>query len=201
MMIVQIFMSHTQKDTKFCTNFDVVAARVGIKVFRSELEDIGTPAWITIKQEMEKSTAMFLLVGTQLVLNQELAGKSMEAQNSWKYTQNWISYEVGLANQLGIDVWVLCDNVKINFPVPYLNNYDIRGIDLENKNFWWLRERLEKYQKGNSYPLGWNPDFEFTCLNASCGAVFNLHSPIMKGDLLVCPTCLEQYTLDFGWLV
>jgi len=201
MMVVQIFMSHTRKDVEFCTNFDVVAARVGIKVFRSELEHIDYPAWMTIKQEMVKSVAMFLLVGAELVLNQELAGNSVEAQNNWKYTQNWISYEVGLACQLGIDVWVLCDNERINFPVPYLNNYDVRGIDFDVGNYWWLRDRLENYQNGNVYNFDWNPDFIFTCPNIRCGISFNLHSPIEKGEIIICPSCLVEHTLELGWLV
>lgn len=66
-MVVQLFMSHTKLDKKFCDKFDIAAARVGVKVFRSEFEEIKPPAWQTIKKAMDASSAMFLLVGKKLV--------------------------------------------------------------------------------------------------------------------------------------
>ena len=79
-MVVQLFMSHTKRDKDFCDRFDTVAVRVGVKVFRSELEDIKAPAWQTIKEEMGKSSAMFLLVGKELVKAQELSDTSKDAR-------------------------------------------------------------------------------------------------------------------------
>jgi hypothetical protein len=190
-------MSHTKKDVDFCTKFDVVSARVGLRVFRSEFEAISTPAWNTIRDAMRNSIAMFLLVGEELVKNQ--TESSLNSEANWKFTQNWISYEVGLACQLGIDVWVLCDNVSINFPIPYLNNYDIRGIEYDD--FWWLRDRLENYSKKLTYPVGWNDDFTFLCPFDSCGSIFNFHSVIPKNESIICPTCLREITLENGWLL
>ena len=113
----QVFVSHTKKDEKFCDQFDRVCARVGIKAFRSEFETISTPAWKTIKEAINKSIALFFLVGKELVKSQN------ENEPEWRYTQNWIAYEMGLACQKGIDVWAICDDVLINFPMPYINNY------------------------------------------------------------------------------
>ena len=130
-MVVQLFMSHTKLDKDFCDRFEIVAVRVGVKVFRSEFEEIKPPAWKTIKEQMDASSAMFLLVGKQLVKAQAASEKDPKLREEWKHTQNWIAYEIGLACERGIDVWVYCDHVKINFPVPYLNNYAIYGIKLE----------------------------------------------------------------------
>jgi hypothetical protein len=56
----KIFISHTQKDVVFCDEFDDIANSVGIKPFRSELENIPTPAWETIKDEIKNnSVALF----------------------------------------------------------------------------------------------------------------------------------------------
>lgn len=49
-MVIQLFMSHTKLDKNFCDRFDIMAARVGVKVFRSEFEKIKPPAWSTIKK-------------------------------------------------------------------------------------------------------------------------------------------------------
>jgi hypothetical protein len=51
-MVVQVFMSHTKLDGECCDRFDSAAARVGLKVFRSEFETIQSPAWKTIKDEI-----------------------------------------------------------------------------------------------------------------------------------------------------
>lgn len=53
-MVVQVFMSHTKRDRECCDKFDSVAARVGLRVFRSEFETIKTPAWKTIRDEIKK---------------------------------------------------------------------------------------------------------------------------------------------------
>jgi len=50
-MVVQLFMSHTKLDENFCDKFDRAAARVCVKVFRSEFEEIKTPAWKTKKSD------------------------------------------------------------------------------------------------------------------------------------------------------
>ena len=50
---------------------------------------------------------------------------------TWKYTQNWIAYEVGLASLQNIDVWVLCEDTTINFPVPYFNHYQPFARDVD----------------------------------------------------------------------
>lgn len=49
-MVVQLFMSHTKLDENFCDKFDRAAARVCVKVFRSEFEEIKPPAWKTRKK-------------------------------------------------------------------------------------------------------------------------------------------------------
>lgn len=118
-MAVKVFISHTKKDEKFCDIFDRACSRVGIAAFRSEFEEIEKPEWRTIRDEIRQSVALFFLVGEELVKFQEIKEKNQE----WSYTRNWIAYEIGIACNREIDVWVLCDEVKINFPVPYFNNY------------------------------------------------------------------------------
>lgn len=133
---IQLFMSHTKLDKDFCNRFDIAAARVGIKVFRSEFEKIKPPAWKTIKRQMDASSAMFLLVGKKLVNAQKASEKNVKLRKEWKHTQNWIAYEVGLACERGIDVWVWCDvGANINFPVPYLNNYVLQGYEAYEKEW------------------------------------------------------------------
>ena len=185
-MAYQVFVSHTRKDKSFCDEFDSICARpgVGVEAFRSEFESIAPPAWRTIRDAMRRSTALFLLVGPQMVASQA----SPYEQQTWKYTQNWMAYEIGLACQLGIDVWVLChEGVQVNFPVPYFNNYAPFGFI--GTNFDFMRVVLTDY--GSGYTFG----YPFTgrdtkCPYNSCSAQFNLHAILEPGALLVCPQCL-----------
>jgi DNA-directed RNA polymerase subunit RPC12/RpoP len=195
---LQIFLSHTKLDKDFCDRFDIAAARVGLKLFRSELESIGNPAWATIREEIEKSSALFLLVGKELVGAQASADDAKREE--WKYTQNWISFEVGMACQRQIDVWVVCDGVRINFPVPYLNNYEIHGLNPENrKNLDWWKDTYERYKRGEAFRVEDYPKSNFKCL--SCDSLYNVWSELEAGRELTCPTCLSKTRFPKGYPV
>ena len=75
-MATQVFVSHTQKDMEFCDIFDRACARLGIKAFRSEFERIELPAWETIRSNIRKSRALFLLIGQELARAQALPDPS-----------------------------------------------------------------------------------------------------------------------------
>jgi len=204
-MVVQVFMSHTKLDEEFCDKFDSAAPRVGVKVFRSEFETIKSPAWKTIKKQMGKSSAMFLLVGKELAKAQAMSDKSKEHRDKWKHTQNWIAYEIGLACQKGIDVWVVCDEgVTLNFPVPYLNNYVAYGLGaIEEKGkrpIGLIRWVLERYSEKKDFALKYG-DRDTKCPYENCGAEFNLHSVIDKKGEIVCPTCCQTIVFPEGWLL
>ena len=186
-MAYQIFLSHTKADVEFCDRFDRACARIGLKAFRSEFETIDIPQWRTIKEAIDNSIAMFLLVGKQLVAHQA------SPTPDWKYTQNWIAYEMGLACQRGIDVWVCCDDVDINFPVPYFNNYAVFG------SFEFLKDTLARYNRGQTCPVPtWNRDT--SCPYEDCGIKFNLHSELPPGKVIKCPQCLRDIVFKKGFL-
>lgn len=188
---VSVFESHSKLDVETCDKFDKLAARVGIKAFRSEYEAIPTPAWKTIKSQMRRSKAVFLLVGPKLVEEQAKNGPA------WKFTQNWIAYEVGLACALRLDVWVVCDGVEINFPVPYLNNYVIGTIKLTPDS--WHRHILENYLAGKTYKFRAGGSFAISCPYKECGAKFNFYTKLNKEGRIICPTCLKPLHFKNGW--
>lgn len=186
---VQVFVSHTQKDKIFCDKFDIACARVGVKAFRSELENISAPPYVTIKNAMNNSIALFFLVGKELVKNQE------KSDQGWAYTQNWIAYEIGLACQLGIDVWAICDDVMINFPMPFINNYLTISL-AQKKSFNFMRYVLSEYNQGRtfSYPYTSTKGFSHgvICPHSDCRMEFNLQVTYQKGYKITCPQCLRM---------
>jgi len=188
---VKVFESHTKHDSDFCDVFDKACARVGIDAFRSEYESIESPAWKTIKDELSQSSALFLLIGKALVSMQSAHEKD------WEYTQNWISYEIGIASALNIDIWVACDSgIHLNFPVPYFNNYLPYGISSEG-NFKCMVSVLREYSKGNTYDtLG---IYKITCPYSECKLTYNLHAEVKEGGDIICPCCLKVMTFKKGF--
>jgi hypothetical protein len=193
----QVFLSHTQKDKEFCDKFDNVCASVGIKRFRSELEEISPPAWGVIKNAINNSVALFFLVGKELVKSQT------EKDPQWTYTQNWISYEIGVACQLGIDVWAICDDVLINFPMPYINNYMTVSLGRADA-FKYMKTILEGYDVNRTfkYPcvVPGEGNAGITCAYDNCKMEFNLHVAFLPGGRIMCPQCLRPLILTNGHL-
>ena len=195
-MAYQVFVSHTQKDKTFCDWFDTVCARLPIIAFRSEFETIEYPPWQTIRDAMRKSIAMFLLVGPELTASQ--ASQDPQEREKWKYTQNWIAYEIGLACQLGIDVWVLCDQgVEVNFPVPYFNNYALVSSDTK-ANFNVTRSKIKAYSEGKTYAFP-HGNLSTKCTYEDCSIEFNFHSKLSAGKKIKCPQCLNDIVFPKGF--
>jgi len=186
-MSVKVFESHTKFDSDFCDIFDRACSRVGIDAFRSEFEDIKLPAWRTIGDELKQSKALFLLVGKELVRAQS------KHDLGWEYTQNWISFEIGAASQLGIDIWVICDDIEINFPVPYFNHYMPHSI--RDTGFRGFVNILQMYDDGQNKVnlLG-----KVTCPNITCGITYTLHGYVPKNGKVVCPCCLSAIYFPNG---
>ena len=182
--ITRVFLSHTKLDKDFCDKFDNICSNVGMKRFRSEFAEIDKPPWRTIKEQLDNSRALFLLVGRELV-NQQASPYNPD----WKFTQNWISYEVGIAHERNIDIWVVCDSVEINFPVPYFNNYVPFGLD-PKASMKYMNTVLETYLRSYSFPIRHKPD-SITLQCPSCGLEFNLHATLEPGQEIMCPHCLN----------
>jgi hypothetical protein len=193
----KIFVSHSKYDKEFCDRFDSACAHVGLARFRSEFENIEKPAWKTINREIRKSNALFLLVGKELVKRQGACNTVNSTSSDWVFTQNWISYEVGVASQLRRDVWVLSESSLINFPVPYLNNYAFSSINLtksDDRGFFY--SILRCYKDEGIFSL--HRELQYSCTNPHCGASYNLWTPLENGAEIVCPTCLTIQSFPDG---
>lgn len=197
-MSVQLFISHTKRDEEFCDRFESMTARVGgFRVFRSEFERVEPPAWKTIKKAISESTVIFLLVGKELVKAQELAESDPTSREVWKYTHNWIAYEVGLACQQEKDVWVVCDNVNINFPVPYLTHYEVMGINRsDNASIEFWKNVFTGYLATKIKPPAF---FGITCPHPDCKAFYELRTGRPENGTIICPTCLRTMQFPNGW--
>jgi hypothetical protein len=187
----KIFLSHTKKDKKLCDDFCVIASTVGIQVFRSELEKIQLPAWTTIKAEINASTALFFIGGPNLYTSQKIN------EPGWKYTQNWIAFEIGIACQREIDVWAINYGLMINFPMPYISNYCVTSFDFiqHEATLNYIKYILEYYKAGKHFYLPYYDEkgrsHVVVCPFDKCGAVFNFHTTLRNWKFFRCPQCLR----------
>ncbi len=195
--MTKVFISHTRKDKDLCDDIDRISSRVGIVSFRSEFETIPLPAWKVIRKELNQSSALFLAIGRELVKN---TGRN---DPSWKFTQNWISFEVGIACQLGIDIWAICEEgISMNFPVPYVNNYiSGRFKDKNDDGFMILKASFEDYKNRINFKYPFSKcgrPVGVSCPNFNCKLEFNLFNVIPRGGTIRCPQCLRDMTFPNG---
>jgi hypothetical protein len=180
---IQIFVSHSQYDRDIRASFDTVFARTGVRSVCMEFELIYPPAWQAIKNEIQNSATLFLLLGPNI--------------RSSIHTQNWVAFEVGLACALGRDVWVFeQDGSHIEFPIPYLTDYMIYNLEDAN-HFNYVRSIIEGYANP-TYLLSFQDTrtqrniprgMPLTCPHQNCGSHYSLHTEVKS---LSCPSCRQQ---------
>lgn len=111
--MIGIFVSHSQYDSELLAAITHAISDTNVKRFCMEFENYNKkykPAFGKITEEMFKTSALFLLLGENLMRN--------------SYTQNWVSNEIGLAHPMRKPIWVFEEfGREIPFPVPYFNHY------------------------------------------------------------------------------
>lgn len=190
--------------------FDQVFAGTNVHAIRAEFESYNVPPWNAIKGWMESSSTLFLLIGPNL--------------KSTDYTQNWVSFEVGLAAGMGREIWVFEQNGReVHFPVPYLDHYML--YDYGKTNADYIRSIIDAY--GNSFNLGGSAlaaivgyaiagpaggllagligsqvntsqkpiGLKIKCPYTDCGSAFQLHSRIVN---LACPSCRRNMIIRWS---
>jgi hypothetical protein len=179
----KIFLSHSKHDREilnfFMASFGLVD---GIVPQVIEFEELQAPPWAYIRDEMMKSKAIFILLGENVVKTNI-------------HTQNWISFEVGLACALNKEVWVFEQiNVDVHFPIPYLHYYF--QYDPSNDNTMKkIREIIKIYSdipEGEQFSTD---GIILTCPADSCRVEFRI--PLFEGRLVLpsiisCPACRRK---------
>ncbi|RZN16452.1 MAG: hypothetical protein EF812_00010 [Methanosarcinales archaeon] len=110
---------------------------------------------------------------------------------------------------MGIDVWAICDDIPINFPMPYINNY--LTVNLRDRlSFDYLKGILELYTCGKTFPLSddmfdYGDDHSVSCPYDGCKMKFNFHLPsqpgklqpgeLQPGETIKCPQCLKNMVM------
>lgn len=179
--MTRIFVSHSKYDSDIVHFFTAAFAtsKKGVKADFTEFEDLGERyAGREIAQRITnpETQAIFVLLGPGV--------------RGALHTENWVTFEVGVASGVRKHVWVfepLVDNV--DFPVPYLDHYV--QYQVGSKDYLhFVREMIDAY---DLFPLLWNsiilkrkPE-SVRC--GKCHAEFFMHTPIGQ---FPCPCCRIQ---------
>jgi hypothetical protein len=172
--LARILLSHSRGDEDILKFFLSIGKLASVEIKPVEFESIQAPAWSYIRDLMSTSDAFFLLLGKNII-------------DRGIYTQNWISFEVGLACEMATtlrrEVWVFEPRQhKVKFPVPFLNHYLLFDMnEKSHRNF--IRAVIEAYKQDTflrKIPRGVN----VTCPH--CEVSFSLHSDAKDFD---CPAC------------
>lgn len=108
--MVYVFISHSKKDVDLVRTIDLNFRSVGIAPLFMEFTPESEPPYEKIEENINISDAVFLFL-TQNVKSSD-------------HTQNWVSFEIGLAKKSNKPLFVVEDvNNKVHFPVPYLTDY------------------------------------------------------------------------------
>ena len=164
----KVFISHSKRGPNLGF-FQSLFAMLRIESTWIELEDVVPPSSVYIREQVNKSDAVFVLLSQPLT---ELP-----------HTNNWVAFEVGLAANCGargLDVWVfeLLDE-HVDFAVPYFTHY--MRYRVGRNALTWLRDRLRDTKAED---IG----IPTQCAYSDCKIAFSYLSRYFTNDYY-CPAC------------
>lgn len=178
-MYETVFISHSKDDPRL-DFFHKVFSGLRTKAVWMEFERIEPPAYQSIKNFVNQSNALFILLSNPLL--------SIEK----RHTANWVSFEIGLAAnwrsphlipkilQDRIDVYVFEPlEEPVDFAVPYCTFYMLYSDSTGDLQF--LRELIQtapQHNKGVPTKCPW----------PNCQVEFWLLTDVEE---FVCPTCRQ----------
>lgn len=182
--MARIFLSHSKGDEDLCKFFLQIGGLTGVEIKAMEFENIQAPPWEYIRNQLLMSDTIFVLLGKNVI-------------DRGIYTQNWISFEVGMACEMARtlmkEVWVFEPlHHSITFPVPFLNHYVLYDMN-ERIHMDYIRTIMEGYKPTlllmRKIPEG---VADVKCPHHNCGIVFRLHTDVKEFN---CPSCKQGIKL------
>jgi len=186
-----IFISHSRRDKQLVQNIQTLLINLGhtpiIEEFIPESKKEPIP-YEEIRKNVQLSNAVFLFLTDEIVRTE--------------HTNNWVIYEVGLASDRHIPVFVFeREGFPIYYPIPYVTDYmifdpnsieGILNIQKLAKDFGkippnWITAGLGALLGAPFGPLG-------IALGGLGGLIFGpKKEPPIPGIRIKCPYCKTEY--------
>lgn len=184
-----VFVSHSKYDVEMVNFFTNITSREGIKNYFMEWEDLKNeyPAKRIsdiIKSNWTENINMVIV----------LLGPNLANPPNRHYTQNWVTFEVGVAAGCNKPILVLEEiNNITDFPIPYVTDYYQYELNSneDRKNIGQVINNIFKIKTNNvSIPN----NIPKTCAYDDCNARFNLW--MRYSDNISCPVCRRTITIS-----
>ena len=160
-MYKKVFISHSKNDPNLDFFHKVFSGPATESVWM-EFEEINPPPYADIMDKLNECDAVFVLLSNYLT--------------SKPHTHSWVSFEIGLAANRNLDVFVFEPfNNFINFTVPYCTHYMIYSNYTEHIKF--IKKVIEN-------PSGYGLITQ--CQHNDCMLTFKL---LIHTEKFVCPSC------------
>lgn len=207
--MTNIFLSHSKSDYSIIDVFKSSFSGTDVNPILMEYEKFVNPPWSSIKNSIKNSSALFVLLSKNLKISD--------------YTQNWVSYEVGVADEASKEIWVFEDiNNQAIFPLPKVSHYVLYSAsDIDSLNY--LRAIIRSYALNYNAAVGLgllsllaftNPvvaligvalgsklnipnkpiGVTLQCGHGNCGITFQYHSLV---ENIRCPSCRQPLHVVF----
>lgn len=204
----QIFISHSKDDDELIQAINEIFGNSSIRQHRASFERHSTPISGDLKKEINESSGLFVVLGRNAQIRQ--------------HTMIWIGWEVGIATQLEIPVWIMEDvNSQLENPIPSFTDYvlwDSREEDHRRKlrniiETKFIDEQIERpdhdliLEKGSGNVFGNVRNFArpigpsiadspkvATCPWESCGENFRIRFNDIQS--FNCPACRKQISIS-----
>ncbi len=176
-MYKKVFISHSKNDPNLIF-FHKVFSGIATEAKWMEFEDITPPPYAYIKDNVNQSNAVFVLLSDYIL--------------SQSHTQNWVSFEIGLAAnsrslmKRNLDVFVFEPfSKRVDFAVPYCTYYML----YDSESIQHIKFLKELIQGAPLIPSG----VTVQCPYDDCRLEFNLLNDI---ENFVCPSCRKDIVLN-----
>ena len=206
--MTNIFLSHSKEDFNIINVFRNAFNGTEVYPVFMEYEKFPNPPWTAIKNTIENSSTLFVLLSNNLKISD--------------YTQNWVSYEVGVADEANKEIWVFEDiNNQVIFPLPKVHHYMLYCQNQQD-SLEYLRTIIRSYALNPKGAIGLglisllafsNPivaiigavlgskinipnkpvGIGVTCPYTNCGIKFQYHNLLTT---IRCPSCRQHFQIN-----
>lgn len=177
-----VFVSHSKYDVEMINFFTNITSKEGIKNYFMEWEDLNKKYPAIRISDIIKSDWIEDINMVVVLLGPNLANPP-----NMHYTQNWVTFEVGVAAGCNKPVLVLEEiNHITDFPIPYVTDYCQYqlGNNEDRKNIGKIMNNIHEIRT-NSVKVA--DDVPVTCGYDDCNAKFNLW--MRHSNNINCPVC------------
>lgn len=135
-----IFLSHSQRDAEIIQIFSNAFNDTKVVPILMEYEKFTNPPWKEIKNRIQNSSALFVLLGPNIQYSE--------------YTKHWIIYEIGIADSFNKQIWIFEDvRNEVFFPIPHVNHYVLYD-QFQSESLNYLQEIIKSYATNPYGALG-----------------------------------------------